>query len=149
MSRELLDQLIELVEQSRLGELVYTNGRTRIRLVKREEARGVAATSVGHPNVMPPTELAALLPPVPLHVVKAGLMGVFFRRSSPEAPPYVQVGDAVEVGQCLGVMEAMKMLNPIEADRSGRISAALAEDGATVDAGTPLFVIEPQKTERQ
>lgn len=149
MSRELLHQLIGLVEQSHLRELVYTNSRTRIRLVKQEEALGAAVTSIRQPDVTPPAELAAQLPLVPLHVVKADLMGVFFRRPSPEAPPYVQVGDEVEVGQCLGVMEAMKMLNPIEADCSGRISAALAEDGATVDAGTPLFVIEPQKAERR
>lgn len=149
MSRELLGQLIELIEQSRLRELVYTNSRTRIRLVKREEALGTAVTSGGYPDVSPPAELAAPLTAVSMHVVKAALMGVFFRRPSPEAPPYVQVGDAVEAGQCLGVMEAMKMLHPIEADRSGRISAALAEDGATVDVGTPLFAIEPQRGERR
>jgi acetyl-CoA carboxylase biotin carboxyl carrier protein len=147
MSRELLDQLIELVEQSRLRELVYTNGRTRIRLVKREEALGAAVTSMHYPDVTPPAQCA--VPPVCAHVVKAGVMGVFFRRPSPEAAPCVQVGDAVEVGQCLGVMEAMKMLNPIEADRSGRISAVLAEDGATVDMGAPLFAIEPQRARRR
>lgn len=132
----------EEAEPSRLGELVYTNSRTRIRLVKLEEGLGTGPASVHYTVVTPPAELGPL-EKVSVHVVKAPLMGVFFRRPSPEAPPYVQVGDAVEVGQCLGVMEAMKMLNPIEADRSGRISAALAEDGATVDVDTPLFAIEP------
>lgn len=144
MSRKLLDQLVEMVGQSRLRELVYTNGATRIRLVRREEAVGMAASCMLYPVVIPAAEPAAPLPP-PVHLVKAGLMGVFFRRAAPEAVPYAKVGDEVEVGQCLGVMEAMKMLNPIEADCSGRISAVLVEDGAVVDAGAPLFAIEPQR----
>lgn len=144
MSRKLLDQLVEAVGRSRLRELVYTNGGTRIRLVRREEALATAASCMPYPDVTAATEPAAPLPP-PVHLVKAGMMGVFFRRPAPEAVPYAKVGDEVEVGQCLGVMEAMKMLNPIEADCHGRISAVLVEDGAVVDVGAPLFAIQPQR----
>ncbi|MCY1303710.1 Biotin carboxyl carrier protein of acetyl-CoA carboxylase [compost metagenome] len=72
-------------------------------------------------------------------------MGIFYRAPSPDKPPFVAVGDRVEVGQTLAILEAMKMLNPIEADRTGRIVEVLPEDGTSVDFGAPLFKIEEEK----
>lgn len=71
--------------------------------------------------------------------IVAGLTGTFYRSPSPEAPPFVEVGDLVEEGQTIGLLEAMKMLTPIEADRAGRIAAIGAEDGALVTRGTVLY----------
>ncbi|GFZ68141.1 hypothetical protein PSE10B_46630 [Pseudomonas amygdali pv. eriobotryae] len=74
--------------------------------------------------------------------MSSSLVGVFYRSPSPDKPPFVEVGDSVEEGQTLAIVEAMKMLNPIEADRSGRISAILKNDGDMIEAGSPLFTIE-------
>jgi biotin carboxyl carrier protein len=71
--------------------------------------------------------------------IVAGLTGTFYRSPSPEAPPFVEVGDHVEEGQTIGLLEAMKMLTPVEAHRAGRIAAIGAEDGALVTRGTVLY----------
>lgn len=71
--------------------------------------------------------------------IVAGLTGTFYRSPSPEAPPFVEVGDFVEEGQTIGLLEAMKMLTPVEADRAGRIAAIGAENGALVTRGTVLY----------
>ncbi|WP_053239606.1 biotin/lipoyl-containing protein [Pleomorphomonas koreensis] len=71
--------------------------------------------------------------------IVAGLTGTFYRSPSPEAPPFVAVGDLVEEGQTVGLLEAMKMLTPIEADHAGRVAAIAAEDGALVTRGTVLY----------
>ena len=71
--------------------------------------------------------------------IVAGLTGTFYRSSSPEAPPFVEIGDFVEEGQTIGLLEAMKMLTPVEADHAGRITAIGAEDGALVTRGTVLY----------
>jgi biotin carboxyl carrier protein len=79
------------------------------------------------------------VPPTNGQTIVAGLTGTFYRSPSPEAPPFVEVGDLVEEGQTIGLLEAMKMLTPIEADRAGRIAAIGAEDGALVTRGTVLY----------
>ncbi len=78
-------------------------------------------------------------PPTTGQTIVAGLTGTFYRSPSPEAPPFVEVGDLVEEGQTIGLLEAMKMLTPVEADRAGRITAIGAENGALVTRGTVLY----------
>ena len=76
------------------------------------------------------------------HVVTSPFVGTFYRRPGPDAPEYVRVNDRVKKGQALCIVEAMKLMNEIEADRSGVIKAILAEDGQPVEYGEPLFIIE-------
>ena len=75
--------------------------------------------------------------------IVAGLTGTFYRAPSPDAPLFVEIGDRVEEGQTIGLLEAMKMLNPIEADRAGRVIQILADDGALVTRGAPLIRLAP------
>ncbi len=79
------------------------------------------------------------------HTLSSSLVGVFYRSPAADKAPFVEVGDVVEEGQTLAIVEAMKMLNPIEADRQGRISAILKADGEMTEAGQPLFTIEPME----
>ena len=76
------------------------------------------------------------------HVVKSPMVGTFYRAATPGAKPFVEVGDSVQEGQALCIIEAMKLMNEIEADKTGTIKAVLADNGSPVEFGQPLFVIE-------
>jgi len=135
-----IEGLLDLFERSALAELEYSEGDSRIRLVKHP--------SGSLPGARPPARpMRTSSPQAPRtatqHVIRAGLAGLFFRRPAPAQPPFVAVGDVVEEGQKLGILEAMKTLNPIEADRAGRIAEIKPEDGALVEPGAPLFVLVP------
>ncbi|HCL67384.1 MAG TPA: acetyl-CoA carboxylase biotin carboxyl carrier protein [Rhizobium sp.] len=148
----LIGKLMEMLENSALGELEVTEDGVRIRLSKtpRGEARAASATSSRPetPEAMAAAEIAELmaLPSADegsLEVaVPAGLPGTFYRAPAPDAAPYVSEGDLVEEGQTLALIEAMKMLNPVEAPQSGRIIAILIADATPVATGTPLIVID-------
>ena len=141
-----LKTLIELVESSGIAELEISEGEERVRIVR----SGAAAQ---HVYAMPQhmTTLAPQLAEAPAepagsvipdgHVVKSPMVGSFYRSPSPDAKPFVEVGQSVSVGDTLCIIEAMKLLNEIEADQSGVISAILAESGQPVEYGQPLFVI--------
>lgn len=132
MDDALLDRLVALLDDSGLREIEFEEGDVRIHLVK--DGKGV----VRRPDA--PAAPFSLEPTSPNdHTIVAGLTGTFYRSSSPEAPPFVEVGDRIEEGQTIGLLEAMKMLNPIEADRAGRIIAIAAADGALVTRGALLF----------
>jgi len=127
MPAELADRLLALMDRSSLVEIEFEDGQTHVHLKKDG-----------------PTPATAPLPaerPLEDHALVAGLTGTFYRAPSPEAPSYVNVGDEVTEGQTIGLLEAMKVLNPLEADRSGRIVAIEAEDGALVMRGAVLFRI--------
>ena len=137
-----IEQLIGLVERSRVIELVYAEGGTRVRITKAavppSGARTAAPDQPARETVLgDPTQ--GRPPPAGSHVVAAGMAGTFYRSPSPGEAPFVSEGDRVDDGQTLAILEAMKMLNPIEADRAGRVQRILAADGATVEVGTPLF----------
>jgi len=148
----LIGKLMEMLENSALGELEVTEDGVRIRLSKtpRAEAR-TASTTSSHtetPEAMAAAEIAELMAlpfadDSPLEIaIPAGLPGTFYRSPAPGAAPYVSEGDLVEEGQILALIEAMKMLNPVEAPQSGRITAILIADATPVAAGTPLIVID-------
>ncbi len=145
-----LKKLIDLVEESGIAELEVTEGEEKVRIVKRGvQATGQfvsapapqAAPSPAHPAVPAPSapEAEEALPEG--HVVKAPMVGTFYRSPSPGAKTFVEVGDSVKKGQTICIIEAMKLMNEIEADIDGVIKAALVENGQPVEYGEPLFVI--------
>lgn len=156
MNIEFIERLIDIVERTGVAELEYSEGDSRVRLVLHGLTTGPAAqpervivtgsdTDAGASiqDLRGFTERAGSAPlQPPGHSVTSSLVGVFYRSPSPEQPAFVEVGDVVEEGQTLAIIEAMKMLNPIEADRRGRVVAILKNDGDMIEAGSPLFTIE-------
>lgn len=155
-----LKKLIELVEESSIAELEITEGEEKVRISK---------SGSGVPNYafMPPA-MQSVMPPVQQqvvgtvpeagkasetttsnnnsipdgHIVKSPMVGTFYRAASPGANPFVEVGQSVKEGDTLCIIEAMKLLNEIEADKSGIIKAILLENGQPVEYGEPLFIIQ-------
>ncbi len=138
-----LKKLIDLVQESGIVELEITEGEERVRIVKGGEAPREALYAVPAPAPQP----AALPPAAPPaeeaagHVVKSPMVGTFYRSATPGGAPFVQVGDNVEKGQTICIIEAMKLMNEIEADQAGVVKAILAENGQPVEYGEPLVVI--------
>lgn len=137
-----LKKLTQLMEESGLVELEIESGGERIRLVR---GRGGAAELVapeGAPAATRPgrrdleTEGGA-------RTITSPMVGTFHRAAGPEVPPFVDVGDLVERGQVLCLVEAMKMMNEIEAEFRGRVVRILVENGRPVEYGEPLFLVEP------
>ena len=143
-----LKTLIELVETSGIAELEIQEGEERVRIT-RAGAPGPQTVMFQAPQPVamaapvaapPPAEPVA--PPAPEgHVVKSPMVGTFYRSSSPGAKPFVEIGDTVQQGDALCIIEAMKLMNEIEADATGTIKAILAENGQAVEYGQSLFVI--------
>lgn len=142
-----LKKLIDLVQESGISELEVTEGEERVRIAKHY---GAVAAPVQHyavpaaiPAAMPATVSSVNLDDdLPEgHVVKSPMVGTFYRSSSPGGDAFVQVGQTVKEGDTLCIIEAMKLLNEIEADASGVIKAILLDNGEPVEFGEPLFVI--------
>ena len=147
-----LKTLIELVESSGIGELEVQEGEERVRITR---AHTTAPTSAAPHTAIyaAPGPLAAPTPapasaeaPAPViepegHFVKSPMVGTFYRAASPGAKPFVEVGDTVQVGDTLCIIEAMKLMNEIEADKAGVVKQILAENGQPVEYGQSLVVI--------
>jgi acetyl-CoA carboxylase biotin carboxyl carrier protein len=133
-----LQQLIDLLDGTSIVELELNDGDVHIAL-----RRGVAPLSSG-----PLRQPAVHEEPAGRHYVTAPLLGTFYRSASPGAEPFVQVGDQVELGQVVGLIEAMKIFNEIQAEAAGRVQAILAEDGAFVEADQRLIAIDTQAKEQ-
>ena len=143
-----LKTLIELVESSGIAELEISEGEERVRITRSSRAGSPASLqtsqspSEGTTLVPSPVPATAALPPEPEgHVVKSPMVGTFYRSASPGAKAFVEIGDEVSVGDPLCIIEAMKLMNEIEADRAGMIKAILIENGQPVEYGQPLVVI--------
>lgn len=146
-----IERLMEMLQNSSLNEMEVSENGMRIRLSKTASRSNGAAASVpsmrqSSPEAMAAAEIAALmaLPDVAETdevVIVAGLSGTFYRAPAPGAEPYAKVGDVIEEGQTIALVEAMKMLNPVEAPRSGRITRILIEDGEPVTPGTALALL--------
>lgn len=140
--------LIDLVAESAISELEISEGDDRVRIVKGGVAVAAASpapvvTAVAAPASAPAApEPAPQAAPEPGHVVASPMVGTFYRASQPGGEPFVTVGASVREGETLCVIEAMKLLNEVEADRTGTIKAVLVENGQPVEFGQPLFVIE-------
>ncbi len=148
-----LKTLIDLVGESDIAELEITEGEDKVRIVKATPVHALAApvSYAVAPAPAAPHALTAAEPVVPVvpvaapvpqgDVVKAPMVGTFYRASSPGASPFVEVGQTVKEGQPLCIIEAMKLLNEIEADKSGVIKEILVDNGDAVEYGQPLFLI--------
>jgi len=151
MDLPLIARLMEMLENSALNELEVTEDGVRIRLAKAPRGGRPVTPHVPAgetPETTAAAEIAELLalpregPANAEFSLVAGLPGTFYRSPSPGAAPYVEVGAEVEEGQTLGLIEAMKMLNPVEANAAGRVTAILVDDATPVAPGTQLFIIE-------
>ncbi|HYP82224.1 acetyl-CoA carboxylase biotin carboxyl carrier protein [Variovorax sp.] len=150
-----LKTLIDLVSESNISELEITEAEGKVRIVKAgaESAAPVqyvqalpAAAATAAPAAAPAAAASPAPAPAPAqpqgHVVKSPMVGTFYRASSPGAAPFVEVGAQVKEGDTICIIEAMKILNEIEADKSGTITQILGENGQAVEYGQPLFTIE-------
>ena len=150
-----LKTLIDLVSESGISELEITEGEGKVRIVKNPlfaapaplgstlatQPFGVGAQTATVAPVAPGPAPAA--PDAPTgHVVKSPMVGTFYRSAQPGAEPFVSVGSTIKEGDTICLIEAMKLLNEIEADKAGVIKAILVENGQPVEYGQPLFVIE-------
>lgn len=148
-----LKKLIDLVEESGIAELEITEGEERVRISRSMPSAQAQFVPLGAQTVQPvtaaPSQAAAVTAvgaATPVlsegHIVKSPMVGTFYRSSSPGSNAFVEVGQAVKEGETLCIIEAMKLLNEIESDKSGVIKAVLVENGQPVEYGESLFVIE-------
>jgi acetyl-CoA carboxylase biotin carboxyl carrier protein len=147
-----LKTLIDLVSESGISELEVTEGEGKVRIVKNAppvyvQPSASYAPQYAAPAAGPADAAAAAAPATPAavapqgHVVTSPMVGTFYRAPSPGAEPFVQVGDTVKEGQTICIIEAMKLLNEIESDKSGVVKEILVENGQAVEYGQPLFVV--------
>jgi acetyl-CoA carboxylase biotin carboxyl carrier protein len=146
-----LKTLIDLVSESNVSELEITEAEGKVRIVKGGGVvQQVAAPMAGPAANAPVAAAPALAAPAPAataaapagHMVKSPMVGTFYRSASPGAKPFIEIGSQVKEGDTICIIEAMKILNEIEADKSGTITQVLVENGQAVEYGQPLFVIE-------
>ena len=147
-----LKTLIDLVSDSNVSELEITEAEGKVRIVKGGGAMvqsyaapvAMAAPAVAAAPVAAPAAAApvAAAPVATGHAVKSPMVGTFYRSASPGAKAFVEVGQAVKEGETLCIIEAMKILNEIEADKSGTVTQILCDNGQAVEYGQPLFIIE-------
>ena len=152
-----LKKLIDLVQESGIAEIEITEGEEKVKIVKGgivSIAPGTAAPALTPPAVAAGAEArpvpvapatAAPVEPAPGeggHLVKAPMVGTFYRSPSPDAKAFVAVGQAVKQGDTICIIEAMKLMNEIEADATGVVKAILVENGQPVEYGQPLFILD-------
>jgi acetyl-CoA carboxylase biotin carboxyl carrier protein len=151
-----LKTLIDLVAESDISELEVTEGESKVRIVKNTPhpaqnqvvmmpSSAVAASAAAVPAVAAAPVAAPVAAPEAAptgHIVKSPMVGTFYRASAPGAPAFVDIGSVVKEGDTLCIIEAMKLLNEIDADASGTIRQILVENGQAVEYGQPLFIIE-------
>ncbi|MGA2398622.1 MAG: acetyl-CoA carboxylase biotin carboxyl carrier protein [Steroidobacteraceae bacterium] len=143
-------KLIELLEESGIAELEISEGEESVRISRHPRTAPPAAS----PAPLAPAVAAAPAPKLPAtaagehkprnddQTITSPMVGTYYSASAPGAKPFVELGMEIKVGQILCIIEAMKMMNQIESDKTGRITAILAKNGEPVEFGQPLFVIE-------
>ena len=136
-------KLIELLEESNINELEITEGEESVRISRGPVAPQVFTPAAYATPAPAPAPAAPATEPEPIsgHVVASPMVGTFYRAPAPDASPFVEVGQNVSVGDVLCIVEAMKMMNQIEADKGGTITAILVEDGQPVEFDQPMIVI--------
>ena len=149
-----LKTLIDLVSESNVSELEITEAEGKVRIVKGPVGGPVAvamplaapaavASPLAQAPAVAPSDAAPAVAAVETgHVVKSPMVGTFYSASGPDAKPFVQVGSVVKEGETICIIEAMKILNEIEADKSGTVSKILVDNGQAVEYGQPMFIIE-------
>jgi len=155
-----IKKLIELLEESGIAEIEIKEGEEALRISRMPVGGTIthvlpAAANVGlpasaapsgatapGPAALPAAASAASKPKTNEHVITAPMVGTFYASPSPGAKAFVEIGDEIKVGQVLCIIEAMKMMNQIEADKAGRIASVMARNGDPVEFGQPLFIVE-------
>ena len=147
-----LKTLIDLVSESNISELEITESDGKVRIVKADPSIAaqpsyapVPVAVAAQPSAAPVLELPPVesAPPVEAgHVVKSPMVGTFYRSANPGSKPFAEIGDGIKEGDAICIIEAMKIMNEIEADKSGTVTRMLCENGQAVEFGQPLFVIE-------
>ena len=150
-----IKKLIELLEESGIAEIEIKEGEEALRISRMSTGTAVsqlpAVALPLAPSLPVPAKAAApAVAEAPVaakakaneHVITAPMVGTFYGAPSPGAKPFVEIGDEIKVGQVLCIIEAMKMMNQIEADRAGRVTSIMARNGDPVEFGQPLFVVE-------
>jgi acetyl-CoA carboxylase biotin carboxyl carrier protein len=157
MDMRKLKTLVDLVSESNISELEITEAEGKVRIVK--AGYGVPTTMMMQPagqmmmqapqqQAAPAGEAPAAAPVAEVaaaptgHVVKSPMVGTFYRSASPGSKPFVEIGNAIKEGDAICIVEAMKIMNEIEADMSGTVSKILVENGQAVEYGQPLFIVE-------
>ncbi len=147
-----IKKLIELLEESGIAEIEIKEGEEAVRISRMPT--GANAHMHHHPmasipmaapveKVAPPPAIEAPVKPRPNeHVITAPMVGTFYASPSPGSKAFIEIGDEVKLGQVLCIIEAMKMMNQIEADKAGRVTSIMARNGDPVEFGQPLFVVE-------
>ncbi len=146
-----LKTLIDLVSDSNISELEITEAEGKVRIVKADPRLGMSVQSA-QPTMVLSTAAAAPLaaalapaeavPAIVGHIVKSPMVGTFYRSASPGSKTFADLGSPVKEGEPICIIEAMKIMNEIEADKSGTVTRILCENGQAVEFGQPLFVIE-------
>ena len=146
-----LKKLIDLVQESGIAELEITEGEERVRISRAGQPgpmymaipQGLQMASAPAPVAAPAVAAAAptAAPQVEGHIVKSPMVGTFYRAASPGAKVFVEIGDRVNAGDTLCIIEAMKLLNEIEADQGGQVKEIYVENGQPVEYGEPLFLV--------
>ena len=146
-----LKTLIDLVAESDIAELEVTEGESKVRIVKSSalpqnqmmmmQPQGIPQYHAAPAPAAAPVAAPAVAAEPTGHIVKSPMVGTFYRSSSPGSPAFVEVGSVVKEGETVCIIEAMKLLNEIDADKSGTITQILVENGQPVEFGQPLFVI--------
>ena len=139
-------KLIELLEESNINELEITEGEDSVRISRGVPAAAYAAQPImAAPMVAAPLAAPAAVAisnePIAVHTINSPMVGSFYASPAPESPAFVSVGQAVSPGDVLCIIEAMKMMNQIEADKAGVIGSILVEDGEPIEFDQPLFTI--------
>ncbi len=142
-----IKKLIELIEESDIAELEISEGEESVRISRYSNAAQVNyAPAQFAPTATPPTPAPSPAEPaekkITGHIVKSPMVGTFYRSATPGAKPFIDIGQAVQAGDTLCIIEAMKILNQIEADKTGTVTQILVENSQPVEYDQPLFVIE-------
>jgi acetyl-CoA carboxylase biotin carboxyl carrier protein len=143
-----LKTLIDLVSDSNVSELEITEAEGKVRIVKSmPQAMQIPVSAVqfaapSAPMVAAPERVAAEPEAASGHIIKSPMVGTFYRSASPGAASFVEIGSTVKEGDTLCIIEAMKILNEIESDKSGKVAKILCENGQAVEYGQPMFIIE-------
>jgi len=140
-----IKKLIEIIEESDIAELEIKEGEESIRISRYSAAPAAVAYAPAPVAAAPAVAASATVPAeekITGHVVKSPMVGTFYRSASPGTKVFAEVGQSVQVGDTLCIIEAMKILNQIESDKSGTITKILVENAEPVEYGQPLFIIE-------
>ena len=143
-------KLIELLEESGISELEISGGEESVRISRHPRMAMQAPMAMASPMLqaapiapaMPATSAGEHKPRNDEHTVTSPMVGTYYSAASPGAKAFVEIGTEIKVGQILCIIEAMKMMNQIESDKAGRVTAILAKNGEPVEFGQPLFIIE-------